>query len=140
MNLSRLFKPNLPIAALRMMVAVIFFLHAGARIAQNSFADFGGFLNAKGFPFGIYLAYAVTAFELFGSILLFLRFFVKIFCIGEVIILVTGIFLVHIQNGWFVVGMTLGGMEYSVVLITILIAIFIAETREKMLAKKMGDL
>lgn len=136
MNLSNLFKPSLPIAALRMMTGVVFFLHAAARIVQNSFADFGDFLNDKGFVLGLYLAYAITAFELVGSVAMFLRYFVKWFCIGETVILITGIFLVHLQNGWFVVGMSLGGIEYSVVLITILAAIFIAESRVKMIEKK----
>ena len=140
MKLANLYKPSLPIAALRMMTGVVFFLHAGARLVQNSFSDFGDFLNEKGFVLGLYIAWAVTLFELLGSIAMFLRYFVKWFCIGETIILVTGIFLVHLQNGWFVVGMTLGGIEYSVVLITILMAIFIAESRVKVLAKKMGDL
>lgn len=129
MQASNLFKPSLPIAALRMMVGVIFFLHAGARIAENSFSEFGIFLENKDFHFGFYLAWAITLFELLGSIAMFFRYLVKLFCLGEIIILVTGIFLVHWQNGWFVVGMNLGGMEYSVVLITILIAIFIAESR-----------
>jgi len=60
---------------------------------------------------------------------MFLRFFVRIFCIGEMIILITGILIVHSENGWFVVGRSLNGIEYSVVLITILTAIFIAERK-----------
>jgi putative oxidoreductase len=139
MNLSNLFKPGLPIAALRMMTGIVFFLHAGARIVENSFSDFGSFLDNKGFPLGIYLAYAVTAFELVGSTAMFLRYFVRLFCVGEIIILITGIFLVHIQNGWFVVGMTLGGVEYSVVLITILFALFISETKERLMRRKMNQ-
>jgi putative oxidoreductase len=139
MKLSNLFKPTLPIAALRMMTGVVFFLHAAARIVQNSFSDFGNFLDSKGFIFGIYLAYTITAFELIGGVAMFLRYFVKWFCIGETIILVTGIFLVHLQNGWFVVGMSLGGVEYSVVLITILAAIFIAESKAGMTAKNIDD-
>jgi len=37
--------------------------------------------------------------------------------------LLVGIFLVHLQNGWFVVGATQGGMEYSVLLIISLLVI-----------------
>jgi len=66
---------------------------------------------------------------LIGGLLLFFRLLVQVFCIGEIIILLTGIILVHWQNGWFVVGATLGGIEYSVVLITVLIAILIAERK-----------
>ena len=67
--------------------------------------------------------------ELTGGVLMFLRFFVKIFCVGEMIILITGIITVHSENGWFVVGRSLNGVEYSVVLITILTAIFLAERK-----------
>jgi putative oxidoreductase len=126
---SQLLKPSLPIAILRMLMGIVFMLHACARIYQNSFEGFGGFLSSKGFPLGYYLAWTVTIFELLGGLAMFFRYFVKVFCIGEIIILLTGIVIVHWQNGWFVVGMTLGGIEYSVVLITILVAIFIAELK-----------
>jgi putative oxidoreductase len=129
MQFKNLLRPTLPIAALRMLTGIIFILHASARLYLNSFSGFGDFLENKGFPFGFYLAWAVTLFELVGGIFMFLRYLVKIFCIGEIIILITGIILVHWQNGWFVVGMSLGGIEYSVVLITILVAIFITESK-----------
>jgi len=129
MNIDNLFKPTYSIAALRMMMGVVFLLHAGVRIYNNTLSGFGDFLQGKGFPFGFYLAWAVTLFELTGGVLMFLRFFVKIFCIGEMIILITGIITVHSENGWFVVGRSLNGVEYSVVLITILTAIFLAERK-----------
>ena len=129
MNVSNLFKPNYSIAALRMMMGVIFILHAAVRVYNNTLPGFGDFLHGKGFPFGFYLAWAVTLFELVGGILMFLRFFVRVFCIGEMIILITGIITVHGENGWFVVGRSLNGIEYSIVLITILTAIFIAERK-----------
>jgi putative oxidoreductase len=129
MNIDNLFKPTYSIAALRMMMGVIFLLHAGVRIYNNTLPGFGDFLQGKGFPFGFYLAWAVTLFELVGGILVFLRFFVKVFCVGEMIILITGIITVHSENGWFVVGRSLNGIEYSIVLITILTAIFIAERK-----------
>jgi len=129
MNIDNLFKRTYSIAALRMMMGVVFLLHAAVRIYNNTLPGFGDFLQGKGFPFGFYLAWAVTLFELTGGVLMFLRFFVKIFCIGEMIILITGIITVHSENGWFVVGRSLNGVEYSVVLITILTAIFLAERK-----------
>lgn len=131
MQISKLLKPTAPIAALRMVVAVVFILHAAARIYNSSLTNFGDFLSSQGFPLGYLLAWSVTIFELAGGIMLFFRLMVKTFCLGEIIILITGIILVHWQSGWFVVGMTLGGIEYSVVLITILIAIFFAERKEE---------
>ncbi len=129
MNADNLFKPNYSIAALRMMMGVVFILHAVVRVYNNTLPNFGQFLDGKGFPFGYYIAWVVTLFELVGGILMFFRYFVRIFCLGEIIILIVGIITVHWESGWFVVGMSLGGAEYSVVLITILFAIYIAERR-----------
>ena len=129
MDLDNLFKPAHSIAALRMMMGIIFILHAAVRVYNNTLPGFGDFLHEKGFPFGFYLAWAVTLFELAGGILMFLRYFVRVFCIGEIIILITGIVTVHGENGWFVVGRSFNGVEYSVVLITILTAIFLAERK-----------
>jgi putative oxidoreductase len=129
MRIDNLFRPNYSIAALRMMMGVIFILHAAVRIYNNTLPGFGEFLNSKGFPFGFYLAWAVTLFELIGGVLMFLRYYVRFFCLGEIIILITGIVTVHAENGWFVVGRTLNGIEYSIVLITVLTAIFIAERK-----------
>ena len=129
MDVNNLFKPNSSIAALRMMMGIVFILHAGVRVYNNTLPGFGDFLRDKGFPLGFYLAWAVTLFELVGGILMFFRFFVRVFCIGEMIILITGIITVHGENGWFVVGRSLNGVEYSIVLITILTAIFIAERK-----------
>lgn len=129
--MQELLRPSLPIAMLRIAMGFIFMAHGAARLIDYSLPGFGEFLNSKGFPAGFYLAWAVTIFELLGGLLMVLRQFVKWLCIGEIIILFTGIVLVHSPNGWFVVGKTLGGMEYSVVLIIVLLAIFIAERKEE---------
>ncbi|MET0393183.1 MAG: DoxX family protein [Chitinophagaceae bacterium] len=129
--MSRFSGPSLPIAILRMLLGIVFILHGAARIYENSFTGFGAFLESKGFPLGFYLAWAITLFEIGGGIAFFLRWFVTVFCIGEIVILLAGIVLVHWQNGWFVVGMTEGGIEYSVVLITVLAAIGIAERKSR---------
>jgi putative oxidoreductase len=129
MNIDNLFKPTYSIAALRMMMGVVFILHAGVRVYNNTLPSFGGFLHDKGFPFGFYLAWFITLFELVGGVLIFFRYWVKIFCIGEIIILIIGIITVHQENRWFALGDSLNGAEYSLVLITILTAIFIAERK-----------
>lgn len=129
MQAANLLKPSPSIAALRMMVGIVFILHGGVRVYDNTLPGFGEFLAGKGFPFSYYLAWAVTVFELIGGFLMFFRQLVKTFCIGEIIILITGIITVHKENGWFVVGRSLDGMEYSIVLITILIAIYFAERK-----------
>lgn len=123
----RLLQPSISIAILRMLMGGIFIAHGMVRLVDYSLPGFGAFLESKGFPLGFYLAWAITLFEVVGGLLMIGRQFVKVFCIGEIIILLTGIVIVHFQNGWFVVGKTLGGIEYSVVLIVVLVAIFLAE-------------
>ncbi len=125
--MKRLLGPSLPIAILRMLMGFVFMAHGVARLVDYSLPGFGGFLDSKGFPAGFYLAWTVTIFEIAGGLLMVLRQFVKWFCIGEIIILLTGIILVHWHNGWFVVGKTLGGIEYSVVLIAVLLSVLMAE-------------
>ncbi len=129
MNADNLFKPNYSIAALRMMMAVIFILHAAVRIYNNTLPNLGHFLDGKGFPLGYFLAWIVTLFELVGGILMFFRYFVKVFCLGEMIILIVGIITVHWEKGFLGVDMSLSGAEYSVILITILFAVYIAERK-----------
>lgn len=108
-------------------MGLVFMAHATIRLVDYSLPGFGAFLTGKGFPGGFYLAWAITLFELAGGLLMLFRKFVKWFCAGEIIILLTGIVLVHAPNGWFVVGKTLGGAEYSVVLVMVLLAVFLAE-------------
>jgi putative oxidoreductase len=52
-----------------------------------------------------------------------LNYFVRWIAAGFIIELATGIVLVHAPQGWFVVGATLGGMGYSVLLIIYLLVI-----------------
>ena len=129
MSIDSLFKPSYSIAALRMMMSVIFILHAGVRVYNNTLPGFGEFLEGKGFPLRFYLAWMVTLFELVGGVLMFFRYLVRVFCIGEIVILITGIVTVHSENGWVVVERSLNGIEYSMVMITVLTAIFLAERK-----------
>jgi len=97
------------------------------RLIVNSLTGFGAFLSSKGFPFGVTLAWGITFFELVGGILLIIGVYRRWIALILIIELITGIFLVHAKNGWFVVGHQSGGMEYSVLLIICLIVIAAAE-------------
>ena len=111
MKPSFLLQPSVPIGILRMLMGIIFSLHAGARLYDASVDDFGSFIESKGYAGGLYLAWFVTIFELVGGIAVFLRYAVKVFCAIEILILLSGIFLVHWPNGWFTVGAQQGGMN-----------------------------
>ena len=108
---------------LRIAVAVLMLVHGIARISLGIVDDFGEFLTISGFPFGLYLAWAITIFEIVGSIVLASGFFASILSIIFAIHLTTGIFLVHLKEGWFVVGAGRNGVEYSVLLIILFLII-----------------
>lgn len=132
-----LFQPSTSIGLLRMLMGVIFILHGGARLYEQSVPGFGEFIGSNGIPGGLYIAWFITVFEIIGGILMFLRYAVKIFCVIEILILLGGIFLVHSKSGWFTVGATLNGIEFSVVLIGVLLAIFLAERKNDLNIKPL---
>jgi putative oxidoreductase len=123
MNQKRL---QLALTFLRIVVALLMFVHGVARIYLGIVDDFGGFLTLQGFPLGFYLAWAITIFEIVGSILLVIGFYVAPLAIIFAAHLLCGIFLVHLKDGWFVVGAGRNGMEFSVLLITCFVALAIS--------------
>ena len=137
MRPSFLLQPSVSIGILRMLMGVIFILHGGARLYEGTVNGFGDFINSNGIPGGAFIAWFITVFEIIGGTAMFLRYAVKVFCIIEIFILVGGIFLVHGKSGWFTVGMTLNGIEYSIVLIFVLLAIFLAERKNDLNIKPL---
>jgi len=108
---------------LRIVVALLMFVHGVARIYLGIVDDFGEFLALKEFPLGFYLAWTITIFEIVGSVLLAIGFYVTPLAIVFVGHLLCGIFLVHLKDGWFVVGAGRNGAEFSVLLIASFIAL-----------------
>lgn len=125
--------PSIPVKyssqLLRILVGIIFVTHGAARLFYNSVSDFGGFLNSKGFVIGIFLAWAVTLGEIISGTLLAIGYKVKFCVIFHAIVVTMGIFLVHFPNGWFTVGHGSGGVEYSLVLLAVLIYLYSKETK-----------
>ena len=113
-----------PLDLLRITISLLFMIHGIARIFLGIIDDFGIFLSGVGFPLGILFAWLITIIEIGGSFLLFLNKFVKYLSVYFGFQLLMGIFLVHLKEGWFVVGAGRNGMEYSVLLILCLAAIF----------------
>ena len=111
------------LTAIRIGVALLIFIHGAARVAAGGVAPFGEWLEAQGFPVGIAWAWGVTGYELVAPAFIILRRFVSVLCVGHVGILALGMVMVHLPNGWFVVGLGRNGMEYSVLLILCLLAL-----------------
>ncbi len=111
---------------LRIVLAILMFIHGAARISNGTVDDFGGFLGTQGFPLGFYLAWGITIFELVGSVLLAAGFYAWIIALLFAAQLSAGVAMVHWKQGWFVVGAGTGGMEYSVLLTASFLAIAFA--------------
>ena len=117
MKLFPFLKASQWLSVLRIALSLFMIAHGAIRIYAGTVNDFGGFLNDKGFVIGGIIAWGITFFEIIGGILLILNRFKKTICLVFIIQLLVGILLVHATNGWFVVGYSSGGMEYSVLLI-----------------------
>ncbi|MBK9014064.1 MAG: DoxX family protein [Saprospiraceae bacterium] len=108
---------------LRVAVSLFMVAHGVIRIYAGTVGDFGGFLESKGFPLGATIAWGITCFEIVGGTTLALGFFRRWIAAVFILQLLMGIVLVHAPNGWFVVGYTSGGVEYSVLLILCLLLV-----------------
>lgn len=110
----------------RVVLAVLMFIHGAARISNGTVGGFGEFLGANGIPLGFYVAWGITLFELVGSVLLAIGFHTWVLALIFAVELMVGIVLVHWKDGWFVVGSGRNGIEYSVLLIASFLAIAFA--------------
>ncbi|HQW83047.1 MAG TPA: DoxX family protein [Ferruginibacter sp.] len=117
-----LFKNNF---LLRFAVAIILIMHSVPDMFNNGINDFGNlYLNEVGFaPIGVPLAWAIKLSHLICAILFLVNKFIKPAAIVTILILITGIFMVHFKDGWFVVGGGSNGVEFNFLLIFVLLAI-----------------
>lgn len=119
---------------LRLAVAIIFLSHSLHGIfTGNDVNNFGNlFLNQIGFaPFGVFIAWAVVLSQVITSVLLLIDQYTKISAIINILILIAGVVTVHFKEGWFVVGGGRNGMEFSFILITVLLTIIVSNQTNK---------
>jgi putative oxidoreductase len=115
---------------IRVLLAAVMFIHGAARISNGTVGGFGEFLTSQGFPLGFYLAWAITIFELVGSVLLAAGFYAWIIALIFAVQLAAGVYMIHSKEGWFVVGAGRNGTEFSFVLIASLLVIAYATYRK----------
>jgi putative oxidoreductase len=128
---SRVDRQRHALAALRVAVAILLVIHGIARAALGIVDDFGGFLGGVGLPLGNVLAWAITLGEIVGGLLLAAGRWVRPVALLFAAELGGGIVLVHGREGWFVVGAGRNGVEYSVLLIVVLLAVAFAADRSR---------
>ena len=123
MNQQRL---KYAVVFLRTVVALIMLTHGVGRIYFGIVDGFGEFLTINGFPLGFYIAWAITVFEIVGSIAIALGYYVAPLATIFALHLLCGIYLVHLKDGWFVVGAGRNGAEFSTLLVASFIALVIS--------------
>lgn len=116
-------KDQAALTVIRVLLAAVMFIHGAARISNGTVGGFGEYLGSQGFPLGFYIAWAITLFELVGSVMLAVGFYAWIVALVFALQLIVGVYMVHWKEGWFVVGAGRNGMEFSFVLIVSLLAI-----------------
>ncbi|UKB86256.1 DoxX family protein [Chryseobacterium sp. MEBOG06] len=104
---------------LRFALSVILLMHSTMSIFSGDINNFGlQYLDAIGFsPVGLYIAWTVKLTHLVSVPLLWLDRYIKPVAICNILIFVFGIYYVHWQNGWFVVGGGTNGAEFNFLLI-----------------------
>ncbi len=115
-----MFQPNL---VLRCAIAIILFMHSIPGMFNNGINDFGNlYLNQVGFdPLGVYLAWAMKISHVVAGILFLANKYIKWAAWPTLFILVAGIFMVHLEHGWFVVGGGRNGVEFNFLLIAVIV-------------------
>ncbi len=108
-------------------MGMIFVTHGAARLFYNSVSDFGAYLNSQGFIIGLLLAWIITIGEMVCGTMLAIGYKVKYCVIFHALIVIAGIFLIHLPNGWFVVGHGANGIEYSVLILAVLLLLYSRE-------------
>lgn len=109
---------------LRITMGIIFITHGIARLYYGSVPDFGDFLNAQGLVIGLPLAWTITIGEIICGSLLVLRRYVRYCVIFHAAVILGGLIIIHIPEGWFVVGHGSGGVEYSLLILAVLTFIY----------------
>lgn len=110
---------------LRWAVAIILIMHSVPGMFNNGVNDFGNlYLNQIGFnPIGVPLAWAIKLSHLVAAICLIIEKYIRWAAIITIVILISGIVMIHFNEGWFVVGGGRNGMEFNFLLIAALLAI-----------------
>jgi len=73
------------------------------------------------------LAWAIKLSHLVAAICLILEKYIRWAAIITIVILISGIVMIHFSEGWFVVGSGRNGMEFNFLLIAALVTIMFPE-------------
>ena len=108
---------------LRLPMAAILIMHSIPTIMAGTVNAFGTeYLDKVGFaPFGLVLAWTIKLSHVVAAVCLILDKYVKWAALATIVVLVAGIIMIHGENGWFVIGSGRNGIEFSVLMIFVLV-------------------
>lgn len=119
---------------LRLAVAIILLTHSHITgMFNNGINDFGNlYLNQIGFaPMGVPIAWAIKLSHLASAFCLLFNKYIMPASIITIVVLISGIVLVHFKEGWYVVGAGRNGVEFNFLLIFSLLTIMFPDGLSK---------
>ncbi|MXW66674.1 MAG: DoxX family protein [Gemmatimonadales bacterium] len=117
--------PGLGLAILRVAVGLIFVMHGWPKLA-GGIEGTAAFLGSLGVPLSAIGAWGIALAETLGGACLIAGLFVTPFALLLAAHMLAGIFLVHLANGFYVVGPGQGGYEFNLLLIAALLTLVLA--------------
>lgn len=123
---------------IRFAVAVIMMMHSVPSFVTMDVLDFGsGFLAPNGFgSLGIPLAILIKSIQLISIPALIFDKYLKLISALNIIILLSGIYMIHFNEGWYVVGAGRNGVEFNFLLIFIFMSFLIPDRILNRFSKK----
>lgn len=118
-------RTGIGLSILRATIGFIFVTHGVAKL-YGGVGGTAAFLGELGVPAAAVVAWGLTLLEVFGGIALVAGFLVRPLAVLFCIHMITGIFLVHAREGWYVVGPGQGGAEFNVLLVAGLVTLLLA--------------
>lgn len=117
-----------PFTLLRFTIAFILLMHSIPGMLNGGVHDFGTlYLDPLGFaPFGLWIAWLIKLSHIACAASLIANKFIKWPALITLLVLIVGIFMVHLPHGWFVVGGGRNGVEFNVLLVVVLVSILLA--------------
>ncbi|MFN4313930.1 MAG: DoxX family protein [Chitinophagaceae bacterium] len=112
--------PNL---ILRLTMAVILLMHSVPGMFNGGVYEFGEYyLNEAGFsPAGLPVAWLIKLSHVLAAICFLMNRFVSWAAWATIVVLIAGILMVHLPNGWYVVGAGRNGIEFNILMIAVCI-------------------
>jgi putative oxidoreductase len=108
---------------LRLTLAVILLMHSVPGMFNGGIIAFGEwYLDPLGFaPLGVPIAWAIKFSHVVCAVLLIMNRYIQAASLITIFILVMGIFMVHLKEGWFVVGGGRNGVEFNILMIAVFV-------------------